>query len=77
MQNDGGHNIISKTITGDETYISFFDFPTGQESNNLHGRRFNSEEETDVAINAFFHQFQEMNGLRHLICRKNTSTFKT
>ena len=37
---------------------------------NLRGRRFHSEEETDVAINAFFHLFQEINGLRHLICEK-------
>ncbi|GFS82020.1 histone-lysine N-methyltransferase SETMAR [Trichonephila clavipes] len=36
---------------------------------NLRGRRFHSEE-IDVAINAFFHQFHEMNGLRHLICGK-------
>ena len=38
--------------------------------NNLRGRRFHSEEEIDVVINAFFHQFQEMNGLRHLMCGK-------
>ncbi|GFV40209.1 histone-lysine N-methyltransferase SETMAR [Trichonephila clavipes] len=29
---------------------------------NLRGCRFHSEEDIDVAINAFFHQFQEMNG---------------
>ena len=32
---------------------------------NLHGRQFHSEEEIDVAVNAFFHLFQEINGLRH------------
>lgn len=32
MLNDGGHRIISKIITGDETYISFYDVPTRQES---------------------------------------------
>ena len=38
---------------------------------NLRGRQFHSEEEIDVAINAFFfHIFQEINGLRHLICGK-------
>ncbi|PRD33737.1 UNVERIFIED_CONTAM: hypothetical protein NCL1_16747 [Trichonephila clavipes] len=30
--NDGGHRIISKTVTGDETYKPFFDIPTRQES---------------------------------------------
>ncbi|GFX84413.1 histone-lysine N-methyltransferase SETMAR [Trichonephila clavipes] len=35
----------------------------------LRGRRFHSED-IDGAINAFFHQFQEMNGFRHLICGK-------
>ncbi|GFS67193.1 histone-lysine N-methyltransferase SETMAR [Trichonephila clavipes] len=30
---------------------------------NLRGHYFYSEEEIDVAINAFFHQFQEMNGV--------------
>ncbi|GFX53916.1 histone-lysine N-methyltransferase SETMAR [Trichonephila clavipes] len=34
---------------------------------NLHGRRFHSEEEIDVAINTFFLQFQKRNGLRHSI----------
>ncbi|GFU85289.1 histone-lysine N-methyltransferase SETMAR [Trichonephila clavipes] len=34
---------------------------------NLRGRRFRSGEEINVAVNAIFHQFQEMNGLRHLI----------
>ncbi|GFW29780.1 histone-lysine N-methyltransferase SETMAR [Trichonephila clavipes] len=37
---------------------------------NLGGLRFHSEEEIDVAINAFFHPFQELNGLRHFICGK-------
>ncbi|PRD28127.1 UNVERIFIED_CONTAM: hypothetical protein NCL1_33352 [Trichonephila clavipes] len=37
---------------------------------NLRRRRFHSEEDIDVAINAFFHQFQEMKGFRHLICGK-------
>lgn len=37
---------------------------------NLRGRRFHSEEEIDTTINAFFHRFQEMTGLRHLICGK-------
>ena len=37
---------------------------------NLSKCHFHSEEEIDVAINVFFHQFQEINGLRHLICRK-------
>ncbi|XP_015924023.3 histone-lysine N-methyltransferase SETMAR-like [Parasteatoda tepidariorum] len=32
LLNDGGHRIISKIITGDETYIPFFDVPTRQES---------------------------------------------
>ena len=32
MLNDGGHHIISKIVTGDETYIPFFDVPTRQES---------------------------------------------
>ena len=32
MLNDGGHHIISKVVTGDETYIPFFDIPTCQES---------------------------------------------
>lgn len=32
MLNRGGHQIISKIITGDETYIHFFDCPTRQES---------------------------------------------
>ncbi|GFX14865.1 histone-lysine N-methyltransferase SETMAR [Trichonephila clavipes] len=36
---------------------------------NLRGRRFPSEE-IDVAKMPFFHQFQEMNGSRHLICGK-------
>ena len=36
---------------------------------NLRGRRFHSQE-IDVAINAIFHQFQEMNGLMHLNCGK-------
>ncbi|MEE2373769.1 transposase [Klebsiella pneumoniae] len=30
--NAGGHQIISKIVTGDETYIPFFDIPTRQES---------------------------------------------
>ena len=30
--NEGGHWLISKIITGNETYIAFFDIPTGQES---------------------------------------------
>ncbi|GFW67423.1 uncharacterized protein TNCV_3390941 [Trichonephila clavipes] len=29
---DGGHRIISKIVTGDETYKPFFDVPTRQES---------------------------------------------
>ncbi|GFV66968.1 histone-lysine N-methyltransferase SETMAR [Trichonephila clavipes] len=37
---------------------------------NLRGRHFHSEEDIDVAINAFFHQFQEMNGFRYLIFGK-------
>ncbi|PRD30667.1 UNVERIFIED_CONTAM: hypothetical protein NCL1_25724 [Trichonephila clavipes] len=37
---------------------------------NLRGSLFHSEEDIDVAINVFFHQFQEMNGFRHLICGK-------
>ncbi|GFU19759.1 histone-lysine N-methyltransferase SETMAR [Trichonephila clavipes] len=28
LPNDGGHRIISKIVTGDETYIPFFDGPT-------------------------------------------------
>lgn len=32
LLNDGGHRIISKIVTGDETYIPFFDVPTRQES---------------------------------------------
>ena len=32
MLNDGGHRIISKTVTGDETSIPFFDVLTRQES---------------------------------------------
>lgn len=32
LLNDGGHRIISKIITGDETYIPFYDVPTRQES---------------------------------------------
>ena len=39
---------------------------------NLRGRRFHSEEEIDVAINAFFRRFQEMNVLRLLIYGKFT-----
>ncbi|GFW80211.1 histone-lysine N-methyltransferase SETMAR [Trichonephila clavipes] len=38
---------------------------------NLRGRLFNSED-IDVAINVFFHQFQETNGSRHLLCGKFT-----
>lgn len=30
--NNGGHQIFSKIVTGDETYIPFFDVPTRQES---------------------------------------------
>ena len=38
---------------------------------NLRGRRFHSEEEISVAINAcFFINSREINGLRHLICGK-------
>ena len=37
---------------------------------NLRGRRFHSEEEIDATINALFHRFQEMTGLRQLICGK-------
>ena len=32
------------------------------------GRRFHSEEEFDVAINAIFSAIQEMNNLRHFKC---------
>ncbi|GFW76682.1 uncharacterized protein TNCV_4943991 [Trichonephila clavipes] len=32
LLNDGGHRILSKTVTGDETHIPFFDVPTRQES---------------------------------------------
>ncbi|GFW12329.1 uncharacterized protein TNCV_815841 [Trichonephila clavipes] len=32
LLNDGDHRIISKIVTGDETYIPFFDIPTRQES---------------------------------------------
>ncbi|GFV04809.1 retrovirus-related Pol polyprotein from transposon 297 [Trichonephila clavipes] len=32
LLNDGGQSIISKIITGEETYISFFDIPKRQES---------------------------------------------
>ncbi|PRD35752.1 UNVERIFIED_CONTAM: hypothetical protein NCL1_10566 [Trichonephila clavipes] len=32
LLNDGGHRIISKIVTGDETYMPFFDVPTRQES---------------------------------------------
>ncbi|GFU34158.1 uncharacterized protein TNCV_3199501 [Trichonephila clavipes] len=32
LLNDGGHRIISKTVTGDETYKPFFYIPTRQES---------------------------------------------
>ncbi|PRD27595.1 UNVERIFIED_CONTAM: hypothetical protein NCL1_34917 [Trichonephila clavipes] len=38
-------------------------------SYNLRGRRFHSED-IDGAINAFFHQFQEMKGFKHSICGK-------
>ncbi|GFT22239.1 uncharacterized protein TNCV_3272641 [Trichonephila clavipes] len=37
---------------------------------NLRGRCFHSDEDIDAAINAFFLQFQEMNGFMHLICGK-------
>lgn len=32
LLNNGGHQIFSKIVTGDETYIPFFDVPTRQES---------------------------------------------
>ncbi|GFS76003.1 uncharacterized protein TNCV_4666361 [Trichonephila clavipes] len=32
LLNDGGYPIISKIVTGDETYIPFFNVPTCQES---------------------------------------------
>lgn len=32
MLNDGGHRIISKILTGDETYVHYYDAPTRQES---------------------------------------------
>lgn len=32
MLNDGGSSLISKIVTGDETYIPFYDCPTRQES---------------------------------------------
>ena len=32
MLEDGGHRIISKIVTGDETYIPFYDIQTRQES---------------------------------------------
>ncbi|GFX34306.1 uncharacterized protein TNCV_3226531 [Trichonephila clavipes] len=32
LLNDGGHRITSKVVTGDETYMPFFDVPTPQES---------------------------------------------
>ncbi|GFS96904.1 uncharacterized protein TNCV_4177831 [Trichonephila clavipes] len=32
LLNNGGHRIISKIVTGDETYTPFFDVPTRQEN---------------------------------------------
>ena len=32
FHNDGGYNLISKIITGDEMCMSFFDIPTHEES---------------------------------------------
>ena len=32
LLNDGGHRLISKILTGDETWISFYDVPTHPES---------------------------------------------
>jgi hypothetical protein len=32
MLNDGGHRVISRIVTGDETYVHYYDAPTSQES---------------------------------------------
>jgi histone-lysine N-methyltransferase SETMAR len=32
MLKDGGHRVISRIVTGDETYVHYFDAPTSQES---------------------------------------------
>ncbi|PRD27510.1 UNVERIFIED_CONTAM: hypothetical protein NCL1_35157 [Trichonephila clavipes] len=32
LPNDGEHHVISKIVTGDETYMPFYDVPTRQES---------------------------------------------
>ncbi|GFX08094.1 tyrosine-protein phosphatase 99A [Trichonephila clavipes] len=46
------------------SYVTFGYFLIKKKKKNLRGRGSHSEEEIDVILNAFFHQFQEKNGLR-------------